>query len=213
EFGIRQKVTPHLYKLLVYEKGSFFAPHRDTEKTPGMFATLVVCLPSRHQGGTLLIRHDGQTQKIDFGGKTAEFTTQYAAFYADCEHEIKPVTSGYRICLVYNLAIAGKKQPAAPKDGRDVERATELLAELFDEPSGDLDKIAIPLEHQYTEAGLDPRKLKGSDRARADVLERAAASLDYQCYFALLTHHQSGEPDYDTYDFGDYWGRRSYYGS
>jgi hypothetical protein len=213
EFGIRQKVTPHLYKLLVYEKGSFFAPHRDTEKTPGMFATLVVCLPSRHQGGTLLVRHDGQTQKIDFGGKNAEFTTQYAAFYADCEHEIKPVTSGYRICLVYNLAIAGKKQPTAPKNGRDVEQAAELLAELFREPSSNLSKIAIPFEHQYTEAGLDPRQLKGSDRALADVLVRAAASLDYQCYFALLTHHQSGEPDYDTYDFDDHWGRRSYYES
>src|SRR5277367_1794941 len=34
-FGIHPKVTPQLYKLLVYEKGSFFAPHRDTEKTPG----------------------------------------------------------------------------------------------------------------------------------------------------------------------------------
>jgi hypothetical protein len=50
EFGIRQKVNAQLYKLLVYEKGSFFAPHRDSEKTPGMFATLVVGLPSRHDG-------------------------------------------------------------------------------------------------------------------------------------------------------------------
>src|SRR5262245_25822397 len=32
EFGIKGTVNAHLYKLLVYEKGSFFAPHRDTEK-------------------------------------------------------------------------------------------------------------------------------------------------------------------------------------
>ena len=51
EFGIRKRVQHELYKLLVYEKGSFFAPHRDTEKIPGMFSTLVVCLPSRHEGG------------------------------------------------------------------------------------------------------------------------------------------------------------------
>jgi hypothetical protein len=31
EFGMRQKVNAQLYKLLVYEKGSFFAPHRDSE--------------------------------------------------------------------------------------------------------------------------------------------------------------------------------------
>ncbi|MCB0047245.1 MAG: hypothetical protein KDD92_17600 [Caldilineaceae bacterium] len=29
------------YKLLVYAEGSFFTAHRDTEKTPNMFATLV----------------------------------------------------------------------------------------------------------------------------------------------------------------------------
>ena len=211
EFGIAQRVNPRLYKLLVYEKGSFFAPHRDTEKTPRMFATLVVCLPSRHEGGTLLVKHDGQTKTIDFGGKGSEFKTQYAAFYADCQHEITPVTEGYRVCLVYNLAIAGKKsQPSAPQNAGAVEKAARLLRELFTAESNNLSKIAIPFEHQYTEAGLDPKQLKGSDRARADVLVRAAESLDYQCYLALLTHHQFGEADYDTLDFDPYRSRRSY---
>ena len=115
-FGIPHKVEAKLYKLLIYKKGSFFTEHRDTEKTPGMFATLVVGLPSRHEGGTLVIKHNGQTKKVEFGGHDSEFKTQYAAFYADCQHEIKPVTAGYRICLVYNLAIAGrKKQPLAPR--------------------------------------------------------------------------------------------------
>lgn len=27
----------------------------------------------------------------------------YAAFYADCEHEVLPVRQGNRVCLVYNL--------------------------------------------------------------------------------------------------------------
>lgn len=210
EFGISQKVNPELYKLLVYEKGSFFAPHRDSEKTTGMFATLVVCLPSRHEGGTLIVKHDGQTKKIDFGGKDAEFHTQYAAFYADCQHEITPVTAGYRICLVYNLAIAGKnkKQPSAPRNASAVEGAARLLKTLFADPSGEPDRIVIPFKHQYTEAGFDPKQLKGSDRARADVLVRAAESLDYQCYLALLTHHESGEPDYSTMDYDRYSYRR-----
>jgi predicted 2-oxoglutarate/Fe(II)-dependent dioxygenase YbiX len=103
DFGIAQKVKPELYKLLVYEKGSFFAPHRDTEKMARMFGTLVVCLPSRHEGGELIVRHDGQTETIDFSKKESQFKTQYAAFYADCEHEIKPITSGYRVCLVYKV--------------------------------------------------------------------------------------------------------------
>ena len=210
EFGIRQKVNAQLYKLLVYEKASFFAPHRDSEKTPGMFATLVVGLPSRHEGGSLIVEHDGRTKTIDFGGKNAEFKTQYAAFYSDCQHKITPVTAGYRVCLVYNLAIAGKKQPSAPRNSSSVEKAAQLLKELFAEPSGTLSRIAIPFKHRYTEAGLDPQQLKGPDRARADVLVRAAESLGYQCYFALLTLYESGEADYSTLDYDPYRGRRSH---
>jgi hypothetical protein len=33
--GVSEPVTAELYKLLVYDPGSFFVSHRDTEKTPG----------------------------------------------------------------------------------------------------------------------------------------------------------------------------------
>jgi hypothetical protein len=207
DLGIHGKVTAELYKLLVYEKRSFFKPHRDTEKTPGMFGTLVVCLPSRHEGGTLILEHDGQTKQIDFGGDDSEFQTQYVAFYADCRHEVTPVKSGYRVCLVYNLASAGKKQPAAPHHAEAVAVAAQLLQKLFSAAAA-LDKLAIPFTHQYTEAGFGPRQLKGADRARAEVLIRAAQTLDYECYFALLMLHQEGTPDYGTMDYGASWGRR-----
>lgn len=132
EFGIAQKVEAQLYKLLVYEKGSFFAPHRDTEKAERMFATLVVCLPSKHEGGTLIVSHDGKTRRIDFGGEASQFQMQFAAFYADCQHEITPVTSGYRVCLVYNLAIAkSKQQPTAPVSGGAIDLVAEALTEDF----------------------------------------------------------------------------------
>ncbi len=207
DLGIRGKVTAELYKLLVYEKGSFFKPHRDTEKIPGMFGTLVVCLPSRHEGGTLILEHDGQTKRIDFGGKDSEFHTRYVAFYADCRHEVTPVKSGYRACLVYNLASAGKEQPAAPHHAEAVSEAAQLLKKLFSAPEP-LNKLAIPFTHQYTEASFDPKQLKGADRARAEVLIRASQSLDYECNFALLLLHQEGIPDYGTIEYGDSWGRQ-----
>ena len=168
EFGIAQKVEAQLYKLLVYEKGSFFAPHRDTEKAERMFATLVVCLPSKHEGGTLIVSHDGKTQRIDFGGEASRFQMQYAAFYADCQHEITPVTSGYRVCLVYNLAIAkSKQQPSAPVSGGAIDLAAAALTKIFSDTSRD--KIAIPLKHQYTEAGLgDVEALSESGSSELD---------------------------------------------
>lgn len=209
-FALCGEVRYELYKLLVYETGSFFAPHRDTEKTPGMFATLVICLPSRHEGGTLVVEHDGQSERIDFGGPDSEFRTAYAAFYADCRHEITPVRSGYRVCLIYNLALEGARQPAAPQSAPVVAEAAVLLRELFDDPSVERNKIVIPLEHQYTEAGLDPTALKGADRARADVLSRAATSLDYDCSLALVTHFQTGSVDPESWISPYYRSRRSY---
>lgn len=45
------RLDARLYKLLIYEPGGFFAPHRDTEKADGMVATLSIALPVAGAGG------------------------------------------------------------------------------------------------------------------------------------------------------------------
>ena len=57
--GVDEPIDAEFYKLLIYDRGSFFVGHRDTEKAPGMFATLVIVLPSLSSGGELLVRHAG----------------------------------------------------------------------------------------------------------------------------------------------------------
>jgi hypothetical protein len=49
ELGVSEPVEADFYKLLVYDTGSFFVDHRDTEKVPGMFATMVLVMPSDHR--------------------------------------------------------------------------------------------------------------------------------------------------------------------
>ena len=206
EFSINKRVTWNLYKLLIYDKGSFFAPHRDSEKVDGMFATLLVCLPSRHKGGTLVVSHDGESKEIDFDTKAGAFNIQYAAFYTDCQHEIKPVTSGYRVCFVYNLTLArSKRQPSAPAHSSKVEQVTALLSKVFTRTSPD--KIAIPLAHEYSQAGLSPDMLKGTDRSCVEVLMRAADQLGYQLHLALLTHHQTGSVE-NEWEYEDRWSSK-----
>lgn len=81
--GVTDSVSAELYKLLVYEEGSFFVDHRDTEKAPGMFATLVVVLPSIATGGELVVRHRDREVSLDL--RSAEPSeAAFAAFYADC---------------------------------------------------------------------------------------------------------------------------------
>ena len=85
-----------------------------TEKSPGMFGTLVVVLPSLHRGGELVIRHAGCEVIIDLS-RSEISKLAFAAFYADCEHEVRPITEGNRICLVYNLIRALLKRSSALK--------------------------------------------------------------------------------------------------
>ena len=63
--GVEEPVAADFYKLLVYDAGGFFLDHRDTERTPGMFATLVIVLPSAHRGGELVVRHLGREVTLD----------------------------------------------------------------------------------------------------------------------------------------------------
>jgi len=81
-------LTPNLHKLIIYGPGQFFHPHQDTEKDAGMVASLVVILPSAHQGGDLVIDHYDMQQVF----QTSHFpldTLTCMAFYADCYHEVK----------------------------------------------------------------------------------------------------------------------------
>lgn len=61
----------HLYKLLLYEPGCFFAKHRDNERIAGMWGTLVVQLPSEYEGALLRIFSPSRPDKCD----TYDFST------------------------------------------------------------------------------------------------------------------------------------------
>lgn len=198
ELGVEGRVTAEPYKLLMYDEGGFFLPHRDTEKAPGMFGSLILNLPARHSGGELVIRHNGREERVDFGAEFDASEIRWAAFFADCEHEVLPVTSGHRLCLACNLILSNAKSgkaPTAPKKGSD-----ELLEGLrqIAQTRGD-DLTAILLEHRYTQESLSLAALKGDDRARSAALFAAAEKAGLTARLALVSLYQMGqlEEDYD----------------
>lgn len=197
-----RNVVAELYKFLLYDEGGFFVNHRDTEKSPGMFATLVVVLPSEHTGGELIVRHTGREAVFDPTGLDIS-EIAYAAFYADCEHEVRPIITGHRPCLVFNLIHkpAGKKQkndlPSAPDYRKETRQAADLIHAAF-ASSAKPTKLVWLLEHQYSPAELDFACLKGTDAAVADVLVAAAEQADCAAHLALVHIEESGaaEPSY-----------------
>ncbi|MEA2738349.1 MAG: hypothetical protein QOH05_1656 [Acetobacteraceae bacterium] len=216
--GIADPVVADLYKLLVYDKGSFFVPHRDTEKVPGMFATLVITLPSVSEGGALIVRHKDREVRLDMRCEEPS-DVAFAAFYADCVHEVLPVTSGYRLVLVYNLVRQGAERlPAVPDYGDELDALATLLKQWVEEPrpvrdgSEELDecdeptepeKLIYPLEHAYTAAELGFDTLKGADAAIAPVVVAAARLAGCDVHLALITIEESGSAEYH----GSYRGR------
>ncbi|EEP81894.1 predicted protein [Uncinocarpus reesii 1704] len=100
-----RRVRAELYKLNIYSGPSgLFRAHVDTPRSPDQFGSLVVCLPSSHEGGTLIVRHQGKSVEFVWDNASSSHI-QWAAFYSDCEHEIERVTKGYRMTLTYNLYV------------------------------------------------------------------------------------------------------------
>ncbi|MDE2379594.1 2OG-Fe(II) oxygenase [Bradyrhizobium sp.] len=196
--GVSEPVAADFYKLLVYDAGSFFVDHRDTEKVPGMFATMVIVLPSTHSGGELVIKHLGREVVLDL---RAEEPSQvgFAAFYADCVHEVRPITTGCRLALVYNVHFVGKKRALKAPDYREehmrVVKVLRSWAGAEDEP----DKLILPLEHAYTPAELSFSALKGADAGSASVLVEAAAEADCDLHLALVSIEESGSAEHTGY--------------
>jgi len=204
--GVSEPVAADFYKLLVYDTGSFFVDHRDTEKAPGMFATMVLVLPSTHSGGELVIKHVGREVVLDPRPEEPS-EIGFAAFYADCVHEVRPVKTGCRLTLVYNLRFVDEKQPLKAPDYRaEHRRVMELLrswASAEDEP----DKLILPLEHAYTPAELSFSALKGADAGVASVLVKAAAEADCDLHLALVSIEESGSAEHTGYYGHRKWSR------
>ena len=187
-----------LYKLLIYEPGGFFAPHRDTEKADRMLATLAIALPVAGMGGDLVIRHGGGETVVDM--RTEEPSELvWAAFYADCEHETLPVTAGHRVCLIYNLVLKRGGIPAeAPDYGSRIDPiAAELDARCLD--PGESGKLVWLLEHDYSAAGLSFDTLKNVDAAIARVLGQAAERAGCVLHAAILHVEETGSAEYYGY--------------
>lgn len=180
-----------LYKLLLYKTGSFFKPHRDSEKDDGMFGTVVVQLPSFYEGGKLIVRHNHRTEEVELSSATTlqnGFSMFYTAFYCDCEHEVLPITSGVRACLVYNMMmtseIAKEICPSATRLG--VEGREADLLDLLKNYWPNNQKMVYCLSHKYSQKSLSLENLKSTDRVVAQFFKKYADACSLEVMIGIL---------------------------
>ncbi|TFK63427.1 hypothetical protein BDN72DRAFT_847639 [Pluteus cervinus] len=137
---VQAALEVELYKLNVYDKGSFFKAHRDTPRRRDMFASLVIVFPTPHEGGKLLLRHDTEEWAFDSTQVLAGTQTPSAAFiafYSDVEHEVTTVEAGHRVTLTYNIYRGGL-------DPEDNNKFVANKAEIGSGPSGAGNLKGIP---------------------------------------------------------------------
>ncbi|KAF8338683.1 hypothetical protein F5887DRAFT_889771, partial [Amanita rubescens] len=227
--GLKNYDTPlqcEFYKLLVYETGSRFLPHRDTQKVDGMFATMIILLPSQYTGGAVHLAHALKSQVIDFSASSLA-NTAVLAWYTDVLHEnaaeraaqckripsvTTPITSGYRFALSYNL-INTSPRMALPKAPTDDGPCAELRRVLRNWEKGryvepdECNYIAYLLQHKYSEADFKHGEacLKGEDDERVALVRAAAEGLGFVILLANMKYHVS---DYDSDDYGSGWSKR-----
>lgn len=181
ELGIAEsaKVTAELYKLLIYPKGGHFKQHRDTEKASGMFGSLIIVLPSEFFGGDLVVKHNGRSKTFRPSLHSKDLKLSYAAFYADCQHTVEPVTKGYRIALAYNLLHVGGQIPCSPPDFFASKKFKAICQGLKEWQSTgkmdgcDVSYVVYLFDHKYSRVGISTTGLKAKDALVKKVLRAA----------------------------------------
>ena len=180
---VGRRLVAELHSMLVYTRGQFFGPHQDSEKDDRMVASLVVTLPGTFTGGSLVVEHHGERKVY----RSLKDKLSFVAFYSDCRHEVRPVRSGHRVVLTYNLMLADADAGSAPPVPGVHLALADLLGKHFETPirsrwrDGEGPKpnrLVYLLDHQYTERGLNWTRLKGSDAVRAAALRVAADRAD-----------------------------------
>lgn len=113
-------------------------------------------LPSKKAGGKFIVRHGEEKHVFNFA-EECEGYFQATSFYAGVETEMKPITSGSSLCLLYRLSHEGNcsvpSTPSANSSGSaltDIADLWDNLGHYQDERAMDLPALsAMRLDNEY----------------------------------------------------------------
>lgn len=210
ENAVKERLTGHkvdlyFHKLNIYEEGGHFKPHVDTPRHGSdMLGTFVVTLPYPHSGGELIINDD--TRHTFRSDTSSTNQLQWCAFFGDCVHEVRPVTSGSRVSLTFDIVRKCDAVRCNCKDslrrfsrtfpGRVLysvhdETVTQhyrqlLLDALNKFKSHGNEKIGILLRHRYALGTSQPSCLKGIDAQLYQII----SSYYPKCKLTTVIHSE-----------------------
>lgn len=190
----RCHLTAQLTDVIVYPRDGKFARHKDTPRSPELVGTLVVAAPIAHEGGAFQV-DDGRGAKVfDWSGTPDPKAVRWVALFGDVDHEVRPVTAGARVTLVYALLQTEKPRtdPVWVAQQAKLKQAGERLAAAQTE----WPIMIACTRHVITDSAKQPQAIKtlrGVDRDVAEGLKAAGLSVVVRsCIAASPT--TEGEP-------------------
>ncbi|KAJ7677257.1 hypothetical protein B0H17DRAFT_1139760 [Mycena rosella] len=176
-------------KLLVHER-AFQTMELEVEPDSKV-GSLVILLPSEFTEGKLELRHDGQSKQMELAEQSGLLTSVVAA-YAGVEQTLSPMSSGYRLSLVYDIVHRGSQPPSladleSPKKTlRNIMRAwaQDSSARNTRAMGGAPPFLACLLQNKYAHAvAFDA---SGDDKRLLSVLRSLAQELQFSLHLAHI---------------------------
>ncbi|KAH6692885.1 hypothetical protein BKA61DRAFT_742360 [Leptodontidium sp. MPI-SDFR-AT-0119] len=205
-------VSAQLFKLSLHDDGAMLEPVQDSYQTsavPGTFGTLVIALPSYHEGGDVLITNAGDPEIKAFGtAATSAFDSSYVAWFHDATHALKPVTAGRRLTLTYCLIHENLGPDVlAASSNKTTGKLDMLFSYWHDNIEDEIGYAGYLLTKKYRKkSDLSYEMLEGVDREVVAYLRDAGRKHDVCIYLAKLSRWVDTNDEDD--DWGDYGSSR-----
>ncbi|KAH7042713.1 hypothetical protein B0J12DRAFT_207667 [Macrophomina phaseolina] len=179
--------------------------YKNRENTPGLIATLVVCLPSPHEGGHVHTSLESMKREL----RVPEDQPYFMCWYHDVEQGTEDVTSGYRWALVYD--VINFEQPDFAPSAERVSHPLNSLHDIFRSwklTSDELEQRYIyVLTDTYEGPSLNIDMLRGGDLQVARALKEMGSQDGFTVFLARIESRKRGtvlvsEWEDDLHDFG-----------
>jgi hypothetical protein len=160
-----------------------------------MFATIVVILPPTYAGGQPHAPHATTSEAFDYSS-TSGYATTPLAWYTDVVHEVKPITSGFRLALSYNLihTSQGIPRPVLPDMHSALAELRSVLKKWSEGAYATSSyMIAYLLKHEYSQHNLQMGALKSHAEHRTKIRTIMTARdiwvmYSICCFFSTCRH-------------------------
>lgn len=183
--GLDSEVKVTLERFVVLLPGSQSTSICVSEQDQKNCATLIIQLPSKYEGGQHVVSLNDTVEEFDFVAEqqlNTQFSMNVVVLNHDCQHQIRPVTSGVATYLVYSLSVSG---PTEKRSNTNIQEKKAVLKGLLSEWKAP-GKLIFRLSNEYTQENLSFKNLQSTDMRTAILLKSFSDDCSFHVYLGFL---------------------------